>query len=154
MLVCPCLLVCVPVIEHLIAAVMYPHYAPIPWPSHLAYWSSPGGLGCLGFPFSPLLHIPILWPSGCKSPVPQPAFRVKCWVVLLTNNYGLVMWTEHTKSLLFKSTHSWRLCSDLFLNIWIFIMSVSDFLLEGVFGAINWGIFTETSESSEGPVIA
>lgn len=30
LLVSACHLVCVPVIEYLIAAVMYPHYAPVP----------------------------------------------------------------------------------------------------------------------------
>lgn len=49
---CPssCLLVCLPVTEHLIAAVMYPHYVPIPWPSHLASMALSGGNRMLGLP--------------------------------------------------------------------------------------------------------
>lgn len=49
---CPpsCLLVCLPVTEHLIAAVMYPHYVPIPWPSHLASMAFSGGNWVLGLP--------------------------------------------------------------------------------------------------------
>lgn len=51
-LCCPpsCLLVCLPVTEHLIAAVMYPHYVPIPWPSHLASMALSRGNRVLGLP--------------------------------------------------------------------------------------------------------
>lgn len=49
---CPpsCLPVCLLVTEHLIAAVMYPHYVPIPWPSHLASMALSGGNWVLGLP--------------------------------------------------------------------------------------------------------
>lgn len=73
---CPpsCLLVCLPVTEHLIAAVMYPHYVPIPWPSHLASMALSGGAGCLGFHVSLSLSLNILFtPSSL-------IFTLNCWV--------------------------------------------------------------------------
>lgn len=74
---CVGLLVCAPVIEHLIAAVMYPHYAPVPWPSHPAYRSS-WGTGESGLP---LLSAP---PSPCPSDSKPPSPNLQpCWVVLL-----------------------------------------------------------------------
>lgn len=71
-----CLLACVSVVEHLDAAVMYPHYASVPWPSHLAYCSSPWRIKYLGFPLSlapfnclPLWLYPSHPPTWCRSEV-------------------------------------------------------------------------------------
>lgn len=93
-----CLLVCVPVMEHLIAAVMYPHYAPVPWPSHPAHWSSPGGTRCQGFPFS-LSLLPSACPSDSILPIPQPVWSAESsgWSLTAMDRwlqFGDVNWTS------------------------------------------------------------
>lgn len=59
--------VCLPVIEYLIAAVMHPHYASIPWPSNPDCCSSPGDLGVSASPS-------ILSSISCKA---LPLFRLQ-----------------------------------------------------------------------------
>lgn len=112
-----CRLVGAPVIEYLIAAVMHPHYAPIPWPSHPAYWFSPGGLGSLGFPFYPLLHLPIPYPSD--SNLPHPPACTQCEVLsrtdlslLLTSDCGIINWT--LKGYILRVLRDW----DLIRKMW------------------------------------
>lgn len=117
--VCVCLLVCVPVTEHLIAAVMYPHYAPVPWPSHPALPDLSWGPRMSGLPLLSTPPAPNPLPFWLQPPIPQPALRVRCWVVLLTNGCSLVVLTEHEKLVFQVLQAELRVMYiDLIIQVW------------------------------------
>lgn len=70
------LFVCLSVTEHLIAAVMYPHYVPIPGPSHLAHMALSGENRVLGLPCRSLS----IFPTPSSLCIFQLAFTLNCWV--------------------------------------------------------------------------